>query len=360
MPKNDLRTSAPIRLMVPADYVGAERVDKYLARRLERPSRAKIQRSIKAGTVTVNGEDVKKSYVVEAGDEIVCRLVRKPPVGAEPEPIPLDVIYEDTDLLVVNKPAGMVVHPAYGHRSGTLVNALLHHVRSGPILIEDEDDEEDLDDDEVGLSVVGAVPGHEKNPVVRPGIVHRLDKDTSGLLVVAKNDYAHRKLARQSKEHTTRRRYQALVWGRPDPAAGRIEGAIGRDPRNRKEMAVVSKGHGKHAVTHYETIEAFQHTAFLSFRLETGRTHQIRVHARHVGHPVLGDPDYGGQSVHYGPHSRSRRAFFRNLFERMPRQALHAAELGFVHPATDEELTFSAPVPADMQYVLDRLCSLPY
>ncbi len=354
MNTDELRTGAPIRLEVPADYDGGERLDKYLARRLEEPSRAKVQRSIKAGAVTVNGADVKKSYPVEAGDEIVCRLVRRPPLGAEPEPIPLDITYEDDALLVVNKPAGMVVHPAYGHRSGTLVNALLHHVRSGPIRVEDEEDEA-LDEDEVGLSVVGAVPGQAGNPVVRPGIVHRLDKDTSGLLVVAKSDYAHRKLARQFKERTTRRRYLALVWGRPGPPAGRIEGAVGRDPRDRKKMAVVPEGRGKHAVTHYKTAEALAHTALLRLRLETGRTHQIRVHAQHIGHPVLGDPDYGGQRIRYGPNTRSRRAFFRNLFARMPRQALHAAALGFTHPTTGEALDFTAELPDDMQHALDRL-----
>ncbi len=350
------RTHDPMTLHVPAEYAGADRVDAYVAQHLPRFSRTKVQESIAAGTVTVNGQAVKKSRPVEAGDVIECRIVRPPPLGAEPEAIPLDVVYEDGDLLVVNKAAGMVVHPAAGHPSGTLVNALLHHVRSEPILVDDLDEDEELDDDDVGLSTMNALPQRAGNPVVRPGIVHRLDKDTSGLLVVAKHDIAHRRLAEQFAAHTTHRRYRALVWGHPQPPAGAIEGAIGRDPRHRKRMAVVPGG--KPAMTHYETAERLPNAALLSFRLETGRTHQIRVHARHVGHPVLGDPVYGGQRIRSGPNTKSRRAFFRNLFEAMPRQALHACALGFVHPSTGEHVRFTADLPADMQHVLARLRAL--
>jgi RluA family pseudouridine synthase len=191
--------------------------------------------------------------------------------------------------------------------------------------------------------------------VVRPGIVHRLDKGTSGLLVVAKHDRAHRKLAAQFKAHTIRREYWAILWGHPEPPSGQIEGAIGRDPHNRKRMAVVPESDGKHAVTHYEMIERQAHTALVQFELETGRTHQIRVHAQHINHPVLGDPKYGGQRVRYGTQGSKRRLFFERLFETMPRPALHARSLGFTHPQTGERVHFTADLPDDMQHVLDRL-----
>lgn len=342
-----------IKLEVPDDYTGAERLDKYLTRFYPEASRSKVQRSIREGQAQVNGEAIKKSYTVEPGDTIICRLIQPPPIEAQPEEIPLNVVYEDDDLMVVNKEAGMVVHPAYGHRTGTLVNALLHHVDSDTVSADDED--LDLDDDEVGLSMVNALPDRPGNPSIRPGIVHRLDKGTSGLLVIAKNDVAHRKLAAQFKAHTTQRRYRAIVWGQPDPPSGTIEGHIGRDPHNRKRMAVVPEGQGKHAVTHYETVERLAHTAVVEFQLETGRTHQIRVHTRHIGHPILGDPKYGGDTVLRGSQGRKRRAFFNNLFEAMPRPALHAYLLGFDHPTAGEALTFTVEPPDDMQHVLNRL-----
>lgn len=348
------RTHAPVTLRVPNDYTDADRLDVFVADRLPRFSRSKVQESIKEGTVTVNGQRAKKSSPVEPGDIVECRIVKPPPLGAEPEAIPLDVTYEDDDLIVVNKPAGMVVHPSYGHPSGTLVNALLHHVRSGPIRVDDLDEDDELDDEEVGLSTTNALPERSGSPVVRPGIVHRLDKDTSGLLVVAKHDVAHRRLAAQFAAHTTYRRYRALVWGHPEPAAGHVEGAIGRDPRHRKRMAVVEQG-GKDAVTHYETVERLADVALLHFNLETGRTHQIRVHAQYLGHPVLGDATYGGQRIRSGGSTKSRRAFYRNLFDVMPRQALHAYALGFEHPSTGEHMRFTADVPHDMQHVVDRL-----
>ena len=340
---------------VPADYGGGDRVDVYVADRLPKASRTKVQRSIKAGEITVNGAPTKKSYPVEPGDVIAVTLTPPPPIGAEPEDLPLDIVYEDADLLVVSKAAGMVVHPAYGHRSGTLVNALLYHVGGSAIEIEGDPEDEDLDDDEVGLSTASALPARAGDPAVRPGIVHRLDKDTSGLLVVAKHDVAHRRLAAQFAAHTTRRQYLALVWGVPQPASGTVKAPIGRDPRDRKRMAVVPEGKGKEAATHYETSERHAHTALLGFRLETGRTHQIRVHAQHLGHPVLGDPTYGGQTIRNGPNTKNRRAFFENLFQAMPRQALHAYTLGFTHPATGEAMNFTAPLPPDMQHVLARL-----
>ena len=346
------RQGDTIQIEVPETYGAEERVDKFLARFFPKASRSKIQRSIKKGQALVNGADVKKSYPVQPGDTVICRLVRRPPMEATPESIPIDVVYEDEHLLVVNKPAGMVVHPAPGHRSGTLVNALLHHVDGQTVRRRGD---ADLDDADVGLSMLNALPDRPGNRSVRPGIVHRLDKGTSGLLVVAKHDRAHRALARQFKAHTTKRRYSAIVWGHFDPPSGQMEGAIGRDPHHRKRMAVVPEGKGKPARTHYETTEHHAHTSLVRFRLETGRTHQIRVHAQHAHHPVLGDPTYGGQSVRYGTQSGTRRRFFEHLFEAMPRPALHAQQLGFVHPETEEPLTFTADLPDDMQHVLNRL-----
>jgi 23S rRNA pseudouridine1911/1915/1917 synthase len=342
-----------VTLEVPQGYREDARLDVYLTRFLPNASRAKVQVGLKEGQVTINGAMVDKaSYRVQAGDRIVCRLRRAPPVEALPENIPLDILYEDAHLIVLNKPVGMVVHPAYANLTGTLVNALLYHVGSRGITLEEVDD---VEDEDVGLSTLNAAPAAPGDVAIRPGIVHRLDKDTSGLMVVAKDDVSHRRLARQFEARTIQRRYQGIIWGVPDPAEGRIEGDIARDPRDRKRMAVVPSGKGKHAVTHFKTLEAFACAALLEFRLETGRTHQIRVHAKHMGHPLLGDVTYGGQSIHCGARSASRQAFFRNLFEAMPRQALHAYTLGFDHPHTGEPLQFAAPPPPDMQFVLERL-----
>ena len=349
-----------VRLTVPEGYRSGERLDVYLTRLLPNASRAKVQRGIKAGRVDVDGTaQTKASYAVQAGDAIRCTLLRPPPMEAAPEPIPLDVAYEDGHLLVVNKAAGMVVHPAYGHRSGTLVNALLYHVGGGVLSLETDDEDDDPDEDtDVRLSTLNARPAGPSDPSVRPGIVHRLDKDTSGLMVVAKDDVTHAHLARQFFERTIERRYLALVWGLPEPPSGRIEAALGRDPRDRKRMAVVAPERGKHAVTHYETVEPLAHAALLRFKLETGRTHQIRVHAQHLGHPILGDPTYGGQALRYGPATARRRAFFRNLFDALPRQALHAHTLGFTHPRTGEHLHFAAELPEDMRHALEKLRGL--
>lgn len=351
-----------VEIEVPEGYRAGQRLDVYLAEKLPNATRAKVQRGIKDGRVTVNGAvQTKVSAPVASGDRIACRLQRPPPIEARPEPIPLDVVYEDDDLLVVNKAAGMVVHPAYGNRTGTLVNALLHHVGGAAISFEPDEDEPDDEDPStdagqaVGLSTATAAPAYAGDVTVRPGIVHRLDKDTSGLLVVAKHDAAHAHLARQFMDRTIHRRYLALVWGVPDPERGTVETFLGRDPRDRRRMAVVPEERGKHAVTHYALVEPMQYTALVRFRLETGRTHQIRVHAQHLGHPVLGDATYGGATIRTGPDVGKRRAFFRNLFDAMPRQALHAATLGFVHPATGEAMAFEAPIPEDMQHVLDRL-----
>lgn len=352
----------PVERDVPAGYREHERLDVYLTQFLPNATRTKVQQGIRDGRVTVNGEVIRRvSRPVQAGDHIVCVLLRPPPMEIVPEPIPLVIVYEDEHLIVVDKAAGMVVHPAYGNRTGTLVHALLHHVGAGPLSLDeaddeaDEGDEDDPGDGDPGLSRVNAGPRFEGDIAVRPGIVHRLDRDTSGLMVVAKNDVAHRRLARQFAERTIRRRYEAIVWGRPEPPAGRIEAELGRDPRDRRKMTVVRAGKGKHAVTHYETIERLGFTTHVAFRLETGRTHQIRVHARHIGHPVLGDATYGGTRIVSGPDIARRRAFFRNLFGILPRQALHARTLGFVHPATGEAMDFDSPLPADMVAALEKL-----
>ena len=353
------RVEQIITLQVPAGYTESLRIDRYLARFLPNVSRTKVGKGIEEGLVAVNGATISKpSHIVQAGDTIVCTILRPPPIEAQPEPIALDIVYEDDAVIVVDKPAGMVVHPAYGHRTGTLVNALLHHVGAGPIGVDAGLEGEEFPNDDmqgVGLSVLHALPDRDDDPAIRPGIVHRLDKDTSGLVVVAKDDASHRHLARQFAEHTIVRRYLAVLWGLPYPVGGRIEGDIGRDPRDRKRMTVVPSGTGKHAVTHYETLEHLDHTVLASFHLETGRTHQIRVHAQHMGHPVFGDETYGGRALRFGPVSASRKAFAHNLFTRLDRQALHAETLAFIHPRTGQEVSFRADLPEDMRYVIERL-----
>ena len=336
------------------------RIDVYLTDKLANATRAKVQRAVREGCVDVNGTTTTKvSTPVQPGDRIACRLMKPPPVEIVPEDIPLDIVYEDDALIVLNKPAAMVVHPAFGHRSGTLVNALLHHVGAGPLAAADLADDADADDGDdgaaLGLSTSAAGPRFDGDPTVRPGLVHRLDRDTTGLMVVAKTDHAAAVLAKQFADRTTRRRYLALVWGEPDPADGRIETFLGRSPRDRKKIAVVPEAIGKWAATNYETVEPLGHFALVRFRLETGRTHQIRVHARALGHPVFGDRTYDGDRIHYGPAEGSRRQFVHNLLTALPRQALHAHTLGFEHPTTGEALDFEAPLPPDMAYVLDRI-----
>ncbi|HEX8386928.1 MAG TPA: RluA family pseudouridine synthase [Rubricoccaceae bacterium] len=349
-----------VTLDVPAGQAPV-RIDVYLTDKLPNATRAKVQRAVREGCVDVNGAAVTKvSTPVQPGDHIACRLMRPPPIEIVPEDIPLSVVYEDDALIVLDKPAGMVVHPAFGHRSGTLVNALLYHVGAGPLRAEDLADEPEEDDDEdaapaLGLSTATAGPRFDGDPTVRPGLVHRLDRDTTGLMVVAKTDAASAALSKQFADRTTRRRYLALVWGEPDPPDGRIETFLGRSPRDRKRIAVVKEELGKWAATNYETVEPLGHFALVAFRLETGRTHQIRVHARALGHPVFGDRTYDGDRIHYGPAEGSRKQFVHNLLTALPRQALHAHTLGFMHPTTGEEMDFEAPIPADMAYVLDRI-----
>ncbi len=342
-----------ISLDVPAGYTEDERVDQYITRFLSNVTRSKVQKGMKEGRVTVNGEVVSKpSTRVQANDVVVCRLNRPPPIEAAPEDIPIDIVYEDEYLLIVNKATGMVVHPAYGNRTGTMVNALLHHL-GRPTYTFDPDTI--TQPEEFGLSTINAKPQAADKIDVRPGIVHRLDKDTSGLLVVAKDNETHAFLSKQFANRTTRRQYIAFVWGVPNEESGRIEANIGRDTRDRKKMAVVSDKKGKHAITNYEVVATYGYVSKVQFRLETGRTHQIRVHAAHMGHPIVGDETYGGKTVRYGPLIARRRAFFANLFKLMPRQALHALSLGFTHPHTREEVDFVSILPPDMLAVEQRL-----
>ncbi|MDE6311116.1 MAG: RluA family pseudouridine synthase [Muribaculaceae bacterium] len=306
------------------------RVDKFLVERLQKSSRNRVQQAADAGCILVNGRPVKSNYRVKPLD-VVQVVMDRPRYECEivAQDIPLDIVYEDKTVLVVNKPAGLVVHPGHGNYSGTLVNALAWHFRDTP--------DYDVNDPRLGL-------------------VHRIDKDTSGLLVVAKTPDAKTDLGKQFFHKTTRREYIALVWGSPKPAKGRIEGNIGRSLRDRLQMDVFPAGgeYGKPAVTHYEVLEDFGPVSLVKCVLETGRTHQIRAHMRHIGHPLFSDARYGGDKILRGNTSGKYTQFVNNCFALCPRQALHARTLGFRHPDTGVEMDFEAPVPADMQALIDK------
>lgn len=305
------------------------RMDKYLAARIEGVSRTRIQAAADAGNILVNDAPSKSSYRVKPGD-VIQILLPNPPREIEliPQDIPINIVYEDDDVIVVNKEAGMVVHPAYGNYSGTLMNALMYHFRDLPLFSTGE---------------------------IRPGLVHRIDKNTSGLLVVAKNEYAHNRLARQFFNRTTGRRYTALVWGTPVPDEGTITGHVGRNIRDRKIMQVFPDGNqGKHAVTHYSIIERFDYVTLIECRLETGRTHQIRVHMAFAGHPLFNDEEYGGHRILKGTTFTKYQQFVRNCFEILPRQALHARSLAFDHPVSGKRLSFDSDLPADMTAVIEK------
>lgn len=308
------------------------RIDKFLHDRLERTTRSKIQNGIRSGGVSVNGKPVKANYRVKPRDEIKAVFPRSlEGLGkALAQDIPLDIVYEDDTLLVVNKPAGMVVHPGISNYDGTLVNALAFHFQK------------------IDLPVMpGAV-------VDRPGLVHRIDKDTSGLLVIAKTEYAMSHLARQFFDHSIHRRYLALVWGEPEPHGGTIDVPIGKHPRIRQKQEVFPEGDGgKHAVTHYQLLRSFYYVSLIECRLETGRTHQIRVHMKYLGHPLFNDAKYGGDKILKGTIYSKYRQFVEKAFSVLPRQALHAQSLGFVHPATEEWMKFESPLPKDFQEALD-------
>lgn len=313
---------------VPEGHNSGVRLDKYITGFVQNASRTKVQKAIEDGYVTVNGKVEKSSYNMQPGDVIEIELPIPKPPEAKPEKMNLDIVYEDEDLIIVNKSGDRVVHPAYGNWTGTLVNGLMWH--ADQLSKEDEDS-------------------------LRPGIVHRLDKDTSGILVVAKNEEAHRTLSKYFQTKDIERTYWAIIWGTPEQKEGTITGNIGRSKRDRKLMDVVSEVRGKEAVTHYKVLEYFDHLTLVEVKLETGRTHQIRVHFANERHWVFGDRKYGGDSVRYGPNTGSRRQMFNNLFKSMERQALHAKTLGFEHPRTGEWVEFDSELPPDFQHVLEML-----
>ena len=305
------------------------RVDKFLMNFIENATRNKIQQAAKAGNIYVNGKTVKQNYKVKGNDEVKV-LFSHPPyehllVG---ENIPIDIVYEDDDLLVVNKPAGMVVHPGHGNYSGTLINALIHHFENLP-----------------------------KNSDDRPGLVHRIDKDTSGLLVIAKTEDAMNHLAKQFFDKTSERIYYALVWGNVNEEEGTVEGNIGRHPKNRLQNTVFlgdEAEKGKPAVTHYKVVERFGYVTLIQCQLETGRTHQIRVHMKHIGHTLFNDERYGGEKILKGTTFTKYKQFVDNCFKVLPRQALHAKTLGFIHPRTGEKMSFDSPIPEDMEACFEK------
>lgn len=303
--------NAEIQEWIIAPGQSGDRIDKFIAEHLDLGgvSRTQIQEWIKAGAALVNGQAVKTNYKLNEGDQITLAIPEAEGADIEPEDIPLHIAYEDTDLIVINKPRGMVVHPAPGHSSGTVVNALMYHCKD--------------------LSGI--------NGLLRPGIVHRIDKDTTGLLMAAKNDLAHVSLAEQLKEHSVTRKYIALVHGNVPHDQGTIDAPIGRDTNDRK-LFTVTAHNSKPAVTHFKVTERLGDYTLLELQLETGRTHQIRVHMKYIGHPMAGDPVYG-----------------RNKTVALGGQALHAAVLGFTHPRSGERLQFEAPLPADMEHVLNSL-----
>ncbi len=303
------------------------RVDKYLMNFIENATRNKIQQAARNGNIWVNDAVVRSNYKVKAGDEVKV-LFEHPPYEflLTPENIPLDIRYEDEALLIVNKPAGMVVHPGHGNYSGTLINALVYHFDHLPV-----------------------------NSSERPGLVHRIDKDTSGLLVVAKTERAMTRLAQQFFDKSSTREYVALVWGIMPSDSGTITGHIGRNPKNRLQMQVFPEGeYGKEAITHYTVLEHLGYVTLVSCKLETGRTHQIRAHMKHIGHPLFNDARYGGDTILKGTTFTKYRQFVENAFSLLPRQALHARTLGFVHPATGQFMQFEADLPKDMALCIQK------
>lgn len=305
----------------------AMRIDKYLTMHVEWASRSRIQAAIDAGAVKVNNKDTKASYKIRPYDAITI-LLPKPPEESyiEPQDIPLEVVYEDLYVMVINKPPRMVVHPGVGNLNGTLLNALAYYFQHK-----------------------SPCPPEEEEMIARPGLVHRIDKDTSGLLLIAKTQFAFSHLAKQFFEHSVHRRYNALVWGNVAEEEGTIVGNITRDPRDRMRMAVFppDSGKGKHAVTHFKVLERFYYTTLIECRLETGRTHQIRVHMRSLGHTLFNDYRYGGHDILAGTIFSKYKTFVHNVFKTLPRQALHAKELGFTHPMSGERMMFDSPLPDD-------------
>lgn len=307
------------------------RIDKFLIDRMPNTSRNRIQNSCKSGNVLVNKVAIKQNYKVKPGDEISVVMpypIRE--IELIPQDIPIDIVYEDDQVAVVNKPANMVVHPAYGNYTGTLVNAMMFHFQN--------------------------LPDKKQDFYGRPGLVHRIDKHTTGLLVIAKTEFALTHLANQFFEKTTKRRYWALVWGNVKEDEGTITSYLGRSPKNRKIITVFdNENDGKLAITHYKVIERFTYTTLVECVLETGRTHQIRVHMKHMGHPLFNDLEYGGDSVLIGPNTANHKKFIQNCFDLIPGQALHAKILGFKHPTKGEEILLDAELPEGFQMLLEKM-----
>jgi 23S rRNA pseudouridine1911/1915/1917 synthase len=305
------------------------RVDRFITEKIANASRNKVQQGIEEGVVRVNGEPVKANYKIKPFD-VITLIMAHPRKETEvlPEKMPLDIIYEDDHLLIVNKPAGMVAHPAHGNWTGTLVNGLVYYFNQLPEL-----------------------PGNSG----RPGLVHRIDKDTSGLLVIAKSEKAMTHLAKQFFDHSIKRTYLALVWGEPKEDSGTVDLPIGRSTKDRKIMQVYSDGsHGKRAVTHWAVLKRLRYISLVNCQLETGRTHQIRVHMKHIGHPLFNDAFYGGDKIRKGTQFSKYKAFVQNCFKILPRQALHAQSLGFIHPVTGKEMYFESEIPQDMSEVIQK------
>ena len=305
------------------------RIDKFLFTKLEKISRTRIQNAANAGNILVNNNQVKPNYKVKP-DDIIQIVLPSPPREIEliPENIPVNIVFEDNDVVVVNKEPGMVVHPAYGNYTGTLVNALMWHFKDMPLFQSGE---------------------------LRPGLVHRIDKNTSGILVIAKNELALNRLSKQFYDRTTDRKYIALVWGIPDPPEGTITGHVGRNIRNRKIMQVFpDESRGKPAITHYKVIENFGYTSLVECKLETGRTHQIRIHFSFIKHPLFNDEEYGGDHILKGTTFTRYQQFVKNCFKILPRQALHAKSLSFDHPVSGKRLSFDSDLPDDMKHAIDK------
>ncbi len=308
---------------------GPIRLDKFLSLHVANASRTKIQNGIEAEAVKVNGLNTKASYKVKPLDVITLSLP-EPPRDTDiiPEDIPLNIVYEDDVLMIINKPTGMVVHPAFGNWTGTLINGLVYHFNNLPT---------------------------GRNGEGRPGLVHRIDKDTSGLLVIAKTEFAMTFLAKQFSDHTIERTYQAIVWGELSNENGVIEGHIGRSTKDRRVMAIYPDGsEGKHAITHYEVLKPLRYVSLIKCNLETGRTHQIRAHMKHIGHPIFNDTVYGGDRIIKGVSNGTYKAMVQNCFAQLPSQALHAKSLGFIHPTSKKWVQFDSELPENFKNILDK------